>query len=152
MIHLVVPTGVSHFFTAQETEQRASEQYGLGLTQVQEGWFRDTAFTLHLQTNADVHFSRNFYKATRNANSSWQAFPHCFWTLSHADWYLLLSVANCPSASPFTNYLLWVPSSNSYLTGIPLPTFGRVESSSSGLFWFRAKKKQKDQLLGAPPS
>ena len=70
--------GITHFFKATrntteevgEKEQRTNEQYGLGLTQVQEGWFRDTGFPVHLQTNADVHPSRNFHKATRNADSS----------------------------------------------------------------------------------
>ena len=37
------------------------------------------------------------------------------------DWSLLLSVVDCPSASPFTNCLLCVPFSNSF-SGVPLPT------------------------------
>ena len=31
-----------------EKEQKTNEQYGLGLTQVQEGWFSDTAFPVLL--------------------------------------------------------------------------------------------------------
>ena len=47
--------------------------------------------------------------------------PHCPWTLSHADWSLLLSIVDCPSASPFINRSFWVPFSNSF-SGVPLPT------------------------------
>ena len=64
VIHLVVPTGVSHFFTAQEIqpkewEKKNKEQTnnkGFGQLKVQEGWFCDTAFPVHLQTNASVYF------------------------------------------------------------------------------------------------
>ena len=35
---------------------------GLGQLKVQKGEFCYTAFPVHLQTNTDLHFSRNFYK------------------------------------------------------------------------------------------
>ena len=79
---------------------------------MQEGELCNTAFSVHLQTNVDVHFSRNFYKATRNANSFWLAFLRCF---------LLLTVVDCPPASPFANCLLWVPFSYSSSLAFPCP-------------------------------
>ena len=110
---------------------------------------------MHLQTNADVHFSRNFYTATRNANSTWLAFPHCSWTLPHSDWSLLLSGVDCPSASPFANCLLWVPSSNWPFrfsrTCLSYPTSALVRDLESRPL-VSPQNKQKDRLLGAPAS
>ena len=61
--------------------------------------------------------------------------PHCPWTLSHADWSLLLSVADCPSASPFANYL-----SGFSQNCLSYPTSGLVRDLESKPFvWFRAK-------------
>ena len=56
--------GTTYFFKAQEIQPREQEKKnkeqmnnkGLGQLQVQEGWFRDTAFPVHLQTNAIVNF------------------------------------------------------------------------------------------------
>ena len=133
-----------------EKEQRTNEQYGLVLTQVQEGQVYDTAFPVHLQTNADVHPSRNFHKATRNADTSWLVFPHCSWTLSYADWSLLLSGVDCPSASPFSNCLLWVPSSNSSLWHSLAYFQLRQDLELRPLFGFASKQTKRSFALRTP--
>ena len=81
-----------------------------------------------------------FPQATKNADSSWLVFPHCYWTLSHADWSLLcpVSTANCHSASPVANCLLWVPSSNS-LSNSLTHFRSRRRSRAQAFVWFRAK-------------
>ena len=81
---------------------------------------------------------------------------HLDWSsLTAAGLYLmrlvsLLSGVDCPSASPFANSSLWVPSSNS-LTGVPLPTSGCVEISGSGLCLVSRQNRQRDRLLSGPP-
>ena len=93
-------------------------------------------------SNASVYFLWNFYKATRNANSSWLAFPHCSWTLSHADWSLLLSIVDCPSASPFANSF----SEFLFPTTLwrSLAHFRSHQRSRAQAFvWFRAKTNKK---------
>ena len=61
--------------------------------------------------------------------------PHCPWTLSHADWSLLLTVVDSPSAPPFANCL-----SGFSQTCISNPTSGLVGDLESKLFvWFHAK-------------
>ena len=97
---------------------------------MQEGEFCNTALPVHLQTNADVHFSQNFYKATRNADSSLTAF-------------LTADRCRLPFCVTLPDCLLWVSSSNSPLTGILLPTTGRVEISSSNLCLVSRQNKKK---------
>ena len=88
-----------------------------------------------------VYFFAKFPQATRNADSPWLVFPHCSWTLSNADWSLLLSGVDCPSASPFANCLLWVPSSNPSLWRSLLPVTSRFRAQA--FVWFRAKTNKK---------
>ena len=58
--------------------------------------------------------------------------------LSHADSSLLLSGVDWPLASPFANWLLWVPFSNSYSRS--LTHFrSRRRSRAQAFVWFRAK-------------
>ena len=69
--------------------------------------------------------------------------PHCPWTLSHADWSLLLSVVECLSASLFANYFLWrslAHSTGFSRTCLSSPTSGLVGDLDFKPFvWFRAK-------------
>ena len=111
-----------------EKEQRTNEQYGLGLTQVQEGYVMTLCIPCaSVDYRWCVVFFAKFPQATRNAESSWLVFPHRSWTISHADWSLLLSVVD--SRLPFYVSLRQLFP----LAGVPLLTSGRVEISSSGL-------------------
>ena len=63
-------------------------------------------FSVHLYTIAGVYFVQNFYKATRNANSSLTVFSHCLLMptflsrqLPHAGCPPLPTVVNCLSLS-----------------------------------------------------
>ena len=75
----------------------------------------------------------------RLADSSWLAFPHCSWTLSHADWSLLLSSVDSQLPLSVTNWLL-----SSFVqlpTHIPLPTSGHIEDLGlRPLFGFTPKQ------------
>ena len=103
-------------------------------------------------SSGSVYFLRHFYKATGNANSSWLAFPHCFSTLSHANWSLLLYVvnSNCHSASPFANCLLWVPSSKS-LSHSLTHFRSRRRSRAQPFVCFRAKTDKGIDCLADHP-
>ena len=82
-----------------EKEQRTNEQYGLGLTQVQEGG----SVTLHSQCIRRQTLTCILCKISTKPRGM---LTH-LWRSSS-----LLTVVDCPSAFPFTNYLLWVPFSN----------------------------------------
>ena len=154
--HLVVPTRVSHISLRHKNNNRGSGRKRTKNKRTIWAWVNssarrqvcDTAFPVHLQTNADVHPSRNFLKATRNANSSWLVFPHCSWTLSHADWSLLLSGVDWPL--PFRISLhqlfLWVLLSNSLWPC--LAHFRSRRGLELRLCLVSRQNKQKDRLLG----
>ena len=110
-----------------------------------------TAFRASCRLSLGVNFSRNFYKATRNANSSWLVFPHCFLLqtvvdsglLTHLDWSLLPSGLDCLSASFFANCPLRLPLPTAPLAFLgprfpPLPVSAEI-SSPSLLFSFAPK-------------
>ena len=152
MIHLVVPTGISHISLrhkkynrgrAGEKEQRRNEHYRLSLTQVQEGLFRDTLHSLSIWRLTLTCILREISTKPRGM-------------LTHLDWSSLTdpglnltpSVLFCcpvstrplrhPSPTAFSGFLF-----PTLLTGVPLPTSGRVEISSSGLCLVSRQKKQK---------
>ena len=83
-----------------------------------------------------MDFEQNFYKATRNANSSWPVFPHCCWTLSC---WLVTSAVQCWLVTRVTLYqlLLSVALSNSLAFPYLLPVSSR--SRAQAFLWFRAK-------------
>ena len=153
--------GITHFFTAQEIQSREWKEKNKEQTNKRTiwAWVNSRASRLSCDTLHSLcicrlplmcSFFAKFPQATRNADSSWRAFPHCFWTLSHADWSLLLSSVDCLSV-PFPNCFLWFPLPTP-LSDLPVPTSGRVEILSSGLCLVSRQNKQKDRLLGAPPS
>ena len=114
-----------------------------------------TAFRAFCRLSLEVYISRNFYKATRNSNSSWLVFPHCFLLLtivdsglqSDLDLSLLLSVLDCFSASLFVNWPFLGSFANS-LSGFsrtclpPLPVLSEI-SSPSPLFGFAPKQTKR---------
>ena len=145
-------------------EQRTNVQYGFGSTQSAR---RASLWHCIPCASVDYHWRVVFAKllqATRNANSSLTVFltaNRCRLRTANSsclsaslcqdsispDWSLLLSVVDWPSASPFTNCLLWAPFS---FTGVPLPTdlasLGSAFPPTSGLVgdldskpfvWFR---------------
>ena len=158
--------GITHFFTATRNttegvgeRKRTNEQYGLWSAPsarriVLWHFFFCTAFHAFCRLSLGVYFSRNFSKATRNANSSWLVFPHCFLLLTvvdsglltHLDWSLLLSVLDSslrlPSTTDLSVFLYQLPLS--LLSDLPfLPTSGLVRDLESKPFvWFRAKTDQ----------
>ena len=90
--HLVVPTGVSRIsLWLQEIQSREWEKRTKNKRTIW-AWVNSNARRLSCNTVHSLcicrlslawNFSEIFYKATRNANSSWLVFPHCCWTLSH---------------------------------------------------------------------
>ena len=138
--------GIIHFFMAtriqpREWEKKNKEQTnnkGLGQLKEQEEEFCNTAFPVHLYTNADVYFLRNFFKLLR--------MPTHLWPSSS-----LLTVVDCPYASPFANCLLWVPFINNWVAfHCPLPVSSKI--SSSGLCSVSRQNRQRDRLLSGPPT
>ena len=124
----------------------------LGQFQAQEKefeWRFCTAFRAFCRLSRACIFRKTPTKATRNANSSLTVFlsaSFCWlfvlWTLSHADWPLLLSVVDCLSASPFTNCRGFSR------TCLSSPTSGLVgDLELRSLIGFAPK--QRDRLLGA---
>ena len=99
MNHLVVSAGEFHIsLWPQEIQPRGWENenkeqtnnMGLGQLKVQEGWFCDTAFPVHLYINANVYLletSTSNYKCQLISGR----LPHC-WPLSTQDCELMLSV------------------------------------------------------------
>ena len=71
--------------------------------------------------------------------------------LTHADCSLLLSGVDCPLASPFANSFFSVPFSHS-LTGVPflLPVTSRSQVQT--LCLVSRQNRQRDRLLGGPPT
>ena len=151
-----------------EKEQRTNEQYGFVSTQsARRARLRHCIPCASVDYRWRVVFAK-LLQATRNANSSLTVFltaDRCRLRTVNSclssslpldsispDWSLLLSVVDCPSASPFANCLLWVPFFNcllwrslahcSHFSRICLssPTSGLVGDLDSKPFvWFRAK-------------
>ena len=74
------------------------------------------------------------------------------WTSLACQLVSLLSGVDSPLVSPFTK----LPSSSSFVqlpSRVPLPTSGHAEISSPKLFvWFRVQNRQRNRLLGGPPT
>ena len=72
------------------------------------------------------------------------------WTLSHADWSLCCPVSTGhlrnPSPTASSGFLFPTPSR------VPLPTSGHVDIAGSGLCLVSRHKRQRDCLLGGPPT
>ena len=87
-----------------------------------------------------MDFKRNFYKATRNANSSRLVFPYCCWTLSHATGLsdlrcrLPTATLRLPSSTLHSGFLLPAP-------WLAFPCLLPVASRSRAqvFVWFRTK-------------
>ena len=130
MIHLVVCWGISHFFTATrnitegvgEKIKRTNEHNGLGSTQSARRVVLWHCIPCVFVDKCWHVFARNFYKLLGMLTHLWPSssqltvvdselwihlvcLPHYPWTLSHTVWSLMLSVVDCPSASPFVNSL-----------------------------------------------
>ena len=123
-----------------EKEQRINEQYGLGLTQVQEGWFCDTAFPAQCRLTL-ICILREI------STKPWGMLTHLDWSsLTAPGPYLMptglfccpVSTGHCPSASPFANSSLWVPLSNPWLA-FPCLLPVTLRSRVNAFVWFRAK-------------
>ena len=76
--------------------------------------------------------------------------PHCYWTISHADWSLLLSGVDWPLASPFSNSFSEFPCPTPLALTYPLLVASRSRVQTLCLFW--CETRQRDRLLGGPPT
>ena len=155
LIHLVAPIGVSNIFLwpqeiqPREREKNKEQTNNKGLGQL--GCKKGGSVTLY--SLCICRLTRNFHKATRNADSSWLVFLLCSWTLSHAEWSLLLSVVDRPSASPFANSFsqFLFPTTFFFPTRVPLPTSGRVEGLElRPLFGFAPKQTKRSSAWRNP--
>ena len=148
--------GIAHFLMATNNtikgmEERTKNKRTIW-TWVNSSARRLSCDTLHSLCICRLSLTCSFAKFpqdTKNADSSWLVFHHCYWTLSHADWSLLCpeSTANCPSPSPVTNWLLWVPLSKSSLSR-SLTHFRHVEDRElKPLFGFAPKQTKGSSVI-----
>ena len=143
--------GIAHFFTTTRNtiegagEKRTNEQTNniLGLIQAQE-WSYVTLCMCRL-TLAWITSENSTTLLERRL-----IFPHCGWSLSHADWSLCCPVSTGLSVVP-RQLLPRVPLSNS-LTGVPflLPVTRDLESKTRCLV--SPQNRQRNRLLGGPPT
>ena len=160
--HLVVPTGVSHIsLWLQEIQSREWEKRTKNKRTIW-AWVNSSARRLSCDSLHSLCICRlTLAWISSEISTKLLGIPtHLDWSsLTTAGLYLMptglfccpVSTAHCPSASLFANCFLWVPSSNS-LTGVPLPTSGRVEISSSGLCLLSRQNRQRDRLLSRQPT
>ena len=132
--------GIAHFFTAtrntiEGTGEKLNRQTNNipGVNSSAEGKLCNI---VHMYTNASLDSSENSTMLLECR----LIFPHCGWTLSHADWSLCSGVDWSP-ASPFANCFLellcptlW-PAFPSYFRSPEI-------SSPKPFVWFRAKSKE----------
>ena len=131
--------GISHFFMAariqpREWEKKNKEQtINKGLEQLK--YLKVGSVTLHSLCICRLTLTCILREISTKPPGM---LTHLDWSsliapgLSHADWSLLLSGVTYTSTSPFANSF----------SGIPLPTSGRVEISSSGLCLVSLQNKQ----------
>ena len=149
--------GIAHFFIATRNTikgvggKRTNEQNTWVNSRCKRGSYVTLHSLVHMYTNASVDFLRNFYKATRNANLFWPVFTR--W--SRPSLMLIdLSAVRCRLATRVT--LCQLPSSgfllSHSLTGVPflLPVTSR--SRVQTLFLVSCQNRQRDCLLGGPPT
>ena len=141
--------GITHFFTAQELYNQWSGRKRTKNKRTIWAWVNSSARRLSCDTQHYLCICRlTLACISSEISTKEQGMP------THPDWpsltdsgpYLVptglcccpLSTANCHSASPFANCLLWVPSSNSWLAfHCLLPVASR--SRALVFVWFRAK-------------
>ena len=152
--------GITHFFMAtRNTTERAGEKENKNkrtiLAWVNSRCKKGSSVTLHSRCICRLTLTCIFREISTKIRGM----------QTHLDWFpsLLLDPFSCRLVSsavrcqlPFCvtlrQLLLWIPFANHSLTGVPLPTSGCVEISSSGLCLASRQNKQKDCLLAAPPS
>ena len=108
---------------------------------MQDSWFVTLHFLCICRLLLMCSSFVKFPQATGNADSSWLVFPHCSWTLSHADRSLLLRyrLSLCIS---LRELLLWS------VFPCPLPVSSR--SRAQAFVLFRAKTNKKIVCLAHP--
>ena len=178
VIHLVVPNGVSHIslwpqeIQPREWEKKNKEQTnnkGFGQLKEQEGEFCNNILfqcicrLLLACISSEIstrllecqHILTGLPSLLPSADRCrlWTANSSCLSSslapgLSHADWSLLLSSIDCPSASPFANCLLSIPFSTALASlwpafPTPLPVASKISSIFEPLFGFAPKQTQR---------
>ena len=145
--------GIAHFFTAQKYNQGSGRKRELGLTQVQEGWFCDTVHSCCICRLTLTWISSEISTKLLGMPT------HLDWSsltvagLSHATGLsdVRCRLLNCHPASLIANSLLWVPSSNS-LTGVPFLLLVALRPRVQTLCLVLRQNRQRDRLLGRPPT
>ena len=100
--------------------------------------FYNTAFPVHLQTNASMHFSRNFYKGMQT-HPDWRSLTASFcWPLSTA-------LLRHPLPTAFLSSF-FQPSDWRFLAHFP----SHRRSRAQAFVWFRAKTNEKIVCLAHP--
>ena len=144
MIHLVVSDQGHYSFHYRYAKlnregggKEQTNKYGLGS---EGGSLCDTfvQLSVHLQAIADLYFTRNFHKATRNADSSLAVFSHCLF-LPTVSFSGQLSQADCSLLPSFVNWLSLSSLGPSFPR--PLPVSQEI-SPSCPLCGFRTKTKR----------
>ena len=149
VIHLVVPIGVSHIYLWQQEIQPMEWEKKNKRTiraSVNSKYKKVGSVTLHSLcicrlTLACISSEISTKLLGMSTHSYWPSLTAFFcWSLSTDPLYL-------PSPTASSEFLF-----SNYFSRVPLPTSSRVEISNSGLCLVSRQYKQKDRLLGAPPS
>ena len=151
--HLVVPIGVSHISLRHKKynwgsgRKRTNEQYGLGLTQVQEGQVCDTAFPVHLQTNADSILHKISTKPRGIlTHLDWSSLtaPGPYLMPTGLFWYSVSTASlRLPSPTAFSEFIFTTPSRLSR-TCLSYHTSGLIQDLESKPFvWLHAKTDKR---------
>ena len=121
VIHLVVPTGVSHISLRHKKYNRGSGRKRTKNKRTIWAWVNSSARRVvpwHYIPceSVDKRWHASFAKFPQSHEESWLTLTELLSPLLDSiscRLSLLLSGDDCPSASPFANCLLWVPFSNS---------------------------------------
>ena len=150
---MVSDRGIAHFFTAtrntiegagEKREQTNKTNKMLELTQVQKRSY--VTLCMCRLTLAWV--------TSENSTTLLECrliFPHCAWTLSHADSSLCgpVSTGHSRHPSPTANFSVPFPT----LFSRPLTTSGHVEiAGKKTLCLVSCQNRQRNRLLGGPPT
>ena len=150
-------------YNRRSGKKRTNEQYGLRSAPSAQRvvlWLFCTAFRAICRLSQGVYFSWNFFKATRNANSSWLVFLHCFLLLSvvdsglltHLDWsfqlrsrlLLCVSLRQLTLSGLLFQLPLWL------LLDLPFLPHFRSRRRSLVLCLVSQQNRQRDRLLSGP--